>query len=322
MSPVPWTQEINFGSALLLHSCITVFLKEISNCLAILYHVVFRHKDKAGIKTPVVLDGYTSVFSQDHDGELAELYFTNTGFILLIVSLACAIAMNLHLPATALNILIATAFGLTFIASALVACRERSFVMPIMALRRAGRFIWSDTPFVNFFTLIYVAVVLRGSSSKIVLRDYMVFRSIAILELVFMKAKIAAAPVNVQQTMLSRLLDSEFVVTRGVSVRILSLLTTCENISHANRKPSQLRSPRRRCSTVTALSPSLARSVSPLCSTKPPSVTLMAHFAGLLAPSLSRFRRMRGFSSTRLRSVAGASTASHPLSSSSRIVSK
>jgi hypothetical protein len=28
MSSLPWTQEINFGSALLLHSCITVFLKE------------------------------------------------------------------------------------------------------------------------------------------------------------------------------------------------------------------------------------------------------------------------------------------------------
>jgi hypothetical protein len=217
MLPIPWTQEINFGSALLLHSCITVFLKEISNGFAILYHLSVGHRDKAGIKTSVVLDGYTSVFSQDHDGELAELYFTNTGLILLIVSLACAIAMNLLLPATALNILIATTFGLTFIASALVACRERSLVMPIMALRRAGRFIWSDTPLVNFFTLIYVAVVLKGSSSKIALRDYVVFRSIAILELVFMKAKIAAASVDTQQTMLHRLLNSEYVMIRGVS---------------------------------------------------------------------------------------------------------
>jgi hypothetical protein len=89
--------------------------------------------------------------------------------------------------------------------------------MPIMALRRAGRFIWSDTPFVNFFTLIYVAVVLKGSSDKIVLRDYVVFRSIAILELVFMKARIAAASVDIQQTMLERLLDSEYVMVRGVS---------------------------------------------------------------------------------------------------------
>jgi hypothetical protein len=221
MSAVPWKQEINFGSALLLHSCITVFLKEISNGFAVLYHLSIRHRDKAGIKTSIVLDGYTSVFSKDHDGELAELYFTNTGFILLIVSLACAIAMNLLLPATVLNTLIAATFGLTFFASALVACRERSLVMPIMALRRAGRFIWSDTPFVNFFTLIYVAVVLKGSSDKIVLRDYVVFRSIAILELVFMKARIAAASVDIQQTMLERLLDSEYVMVRGVSYQNL-----------------------------------------------------------------------------------------------------
>jgi hypothetical protein len=28
MSSLPWTQEINFGSTLLLHSYITIFLKE------------------------------------------------------------------------------------------------------------------------------------------------------------------------------------------------------------------------------------------------------------------------------------------------------
>jgi hypothetical protein len=159
MSTILWRQEINFGSALLLHSCITVFSKEISNGFAILYHLAIRHRDKAGVRTSVVLDGYTSVFSKDHDGELAELYFINTEFILLVVSLACATVMNLLLPATVLNALIAATFGLEFTASALVACRERSLVMPFMALRRADRFIWSDTPFVNFFTLIYVAVV-------------------------------------------------------------------------------------------------------------------------------------------------------------------
>jgi hypothetical protein len=79
MSPVPWTQEINFGSALLLHSCITVFLKEINNGFVVLFRLAFRHRDKAGIQTSVVLDGYTSVFSRDHEGELAELYFTNLG---------------------------------------------------------------------------------------------------------------------------------------------------------------------------------------------------------------------------------------------------
>jgi hypothetical protein len=242
MSPVPWTKEINFGSALLLHSCITVFLKEISNGFALLYHLAIRHRDKAGIKTSFVLDGYTSVFSRDHDGELAELYFTNTGFILLIISLACAIAMNLLLPANALNILIATTFGLTFIASVLVACRG-GLVMPIMALRRAGRFIWSDTPLVNFFTLIYVAVVLKGSSSKITLRDYVIFRSIAILELVFMKAKIAAASVDTQQTMFLRLLNSEYVMIRSVSSNYMAYfkhgrtsLTATESLpSSANR---------------------------------------------------------------------------------------
>ncbi|CAN9259966.1 unnamed protein product [Alternaria alternata] len=83
MSAVPWKQEINFGSALLLHSCITVFLKEISNGFAVLYHLSIRHRDKAGIKTSIVLDGYSSVFSKDHDGELAELYFTNTSDIRL-----------------------------------------------------------------------------------------------------------------------------------------------------------------------------------------------------------------------------------------------
>jgi hypothetical protein len=43
----------------------------------------------------IVLDGYTSVFSRDHDGEVVHLYFTNAGLILLMVSLACAIVVNL-----------------------------------------------------------------------------------------------------------------------------------------------------------------------------------------------------------------------------------
>lgn len=215
MPSVPWKQEINFASALLLHSCIAVFLKEMSNGTAILYHIFIVAKDKAAIDTSVMLDGYTSVFSRDQDGELAEPYFTNTGFILLIASLASAIAMNLALPTGVLNALIAATFGLTFLASAAVACKK-SFVMPIMALRRAGRFIWSDTPFVNFFSLIYIAVVLKGSS-KLALRDYVIFRSIAILELVFMKARLAAADAETQQSMLKRLVDSEYAVISSVS---------------------------------------------------------------------------------------------------------
>lgn len=217
MSPVPWKQEINFASALLLHSCITVFLKELSNATAVIYHITILCKNKATIDSSVVLDGYTSVFSKDHDGELAELYFTNTGFVLLIASLASAIAMNLTLPPGVLNATIAATFGLTFLASASVACRRKSFVMPIMALRRAGRFIWSDTPFVNFFSLIYIAIVLKGSS-KLELRDYVIFRSIAILELVFMKARLAAADAETQQTMLKRLLDSAYVAIKSVGL--------------------------------------------------------------------------------------------------------
>jgi hypothetical protein len=192
MPSVPWTQEINFASALLLHSCITVLLKESSNSVAVLYHLTLRGKSKAEVGKSIVLDSYTSIFSRDHDGELAELYFTNTGFILLLVSLASAIVMNLTLPIRALNVLIAATFGITFIASVLVACWRKSIVMPIMALRRAGRFIWSDTPSVNFFSLIYIAVVLKGSS-KLALRDYVIFRSIAIIELIFMKARLAAS---------------------------------------------------------------------------------------------------------------------------------
>jgi hypothetical protein len=217
MSPIPWKQEINFASALLLHSCITVFLKELSNSTVVLYHIAILGKDKAIVDTSIVLDGYTSVFSRDHDGELAELYFTNTGFILLIVSLASAIAMNLALPTGVLNAMIAATFGLTFLASAAVACNKKSFVMPIMALRRAGRFIWSDTPFVNFFSLIYIAVVLKGPS-RLALRDYVIFRCITILELVFMKARLAAADAETQQVMLKRLLDSEYVVLKTVSM--------------------------------------------------------------------------------------------------------
>ncbi|CAI6340136.1 unnamed protein product [Periconia digitata] len=229
---VPWTQEINFGSALLLHSCITIFFKETSNGFAILRLLASRHTDKVGIKTSVVLDGYTSVFSRDHDGELAELYFTNTGFILMIVSLASAIAMNLLVPTTALNVIVAATFGLTFVASALVACRKRSLVMPIMALRRAGRFIWSDTPFVNFFTLIYVAVVLKGSSSQLTLRDYVIFRSIAISELVFMKAKLAASSVHMQQTMLERLIRSEYVMIGNKKMPATSLSASPPLLEH------------------------------------------------------------------------------------------
>jgi len=213
----PWHQKINFASALLLHSCITVWLKETCNSLTIIYRLIRRPTDISGQVTSIILDGYTSICSRDHDGELAESYFTNTGFILLLASLLSSVAMNLFLPTFALNMLVAVTFGLAFIASTLVARRKRSLVMPLMALRRAGRFIWADTPFVNFFTLIYIAVVLKGSSN-LELRDYVVMRCIAIVELLFMKARLSAADVETQRTMIERLLQSEYVLIGSVSL--------------------------------------------------------------------------------------------------------
>ena len=56
----------------------------------------------------------------------------------------------------------------------LILFRKRSLVMHIMALSRAGHLIWSDTLFAKFFTLIYIAVVLKGSLTKLALRDYVV----------------------------------------------------------------------------------------------------------------------------------------------------
>jgi hypothetical protein len=194
-----------------------VWLKELSNSLTIIYRLTSRRKDNPGPEASVILDGYTSICSKDHEGELAELYFTNTGLLLLLASLISSISMNLFLPTFALNLLVATTFVLAFIASTLVARRKKSFVMPIMALRRAGRFIWADTPFVNFFTLIYIAVVLKGSSN-LELRDYVTLRSIAIVELLFMKARLAAADVETQRGMVERLLHSECIVLKCVSL--------------------------------------------------------------------------------------------------------
>ncbi|MCJ1248903.1 hypothetical protein MMC30_006124 [Trapelia coarctata] len=207
MPIIPWSTNINFSSALLLHSCTTILLKESLNALEILrrltkHHIcllVWPRQPRPAlfwIDTSVVLDAYTSVYSGDDEGELAELYFTNTGFLLLLVSLASSLAMNLLLPPLALNLIVAGTFGLAFIAS-LFACRSK-YTLPIAALRRAGRFIWSDTPFVNFFTLLYIATVLRGQAA-LRLQDYIAFRSIAVLELIFMKAKLAASDPNTQK---------------------------------------------------------------------------------------------------------------------------
>jgi len=215
MPSVPWSTDINFSSALLLHSCTTILLKESLNILEILRRLIKRHlclllwprrPARFWIETSAVLDAYTSVLSRDDEGELAELYFTNTGFILLLVSLASSLAMNLLLPPLALNLLVAVTFVLTFTASLFV-CRSK-YTLPIAALRRAGRFIWSDTPFVNFFTLLYIATALRGQAT-LRLQDYIAFRSIAVLELLFMKAKLAASDPSTQVTLMKRLIGSE-----------------------------------------------------------------------------------------------------------------
>ncbi|KAL2873082.1 hypothetical protein SGCOL_011748 [Colletotrichum sp. CLE4] len=209
---VTWNEDINFASALLLHSCLTVFIKEILNLLAIVIRLApFRRKARR--RTPnarsVLLDGYTSILSNDNDGDLAELYFTNTGLLLLSASLASAIAMNLFLSDMVLNVFVACTFGFSFVVS-VFSCR-RSWLRLVLALRRAGRFVWSDTPFVNFFSLIYVAVVLK-SSTTMRLKDYVTLRSIAIIELVFMKAYIAAASMDRQIELLRSLHKSRLVL--------------------------------------------------------------------------------------------------------------
>lgn len=175
----------------------------------------FGDRCKDQIRTSIVLDAYTSIFSLDQEGELAELYFTNTGLVLLAVSLASSVAMNLLLSSKLLNALVAATFGVAFLAS--LVNGEREIVLPILALRRAGRFIWSDTPFVNFFSLIYIATVLRGQST-LRLQDYITFRSIAVLELVFMKAKLAASSPEKQVRLLRQLIETEWVAVDSVSL--------------------------------------------------------------------------------------------------------
>jgi hypothetical protein len=93
----------------------------------------------------------------------------------------------------------------------------QGFTLPILSLRRAGRFIWSDTPFVNFFSLIYIATVLRGQST-LRLQDYITFRSIAVLELVFIKANLAASTPEKQVRLLRQLIESEWVAVNSVSL--------------------------------------------------------------------------------------------------------
>jgi hypothetical protein len=137
--------------------------------------------------------------------------------------LASAIAMNLSLPEMALNIFIAGSFGFCTLIS-FFAC-PGSRLRPIHALRRAGRFIWSDTPFVNFFTLIYFATVLPDTPT-IRLMDYSLLRGIAIFELVFMKAYVAAANKDKQVQLLRSLRRSNYTLRRSkVSVFVKPVLS-------------------------------------------------------------------------------------------------
>lgn len=199
-------------------------MKEMLNCLEISRRLLIRfhesgrnkvaaQQDESQIRTSAVLDAYTSVYSGDADGDQAELYFTNTGLALLAVSLASSVAMNLLLSSLILDMIVASTFGLVFIASLFVV--HARCTLPFIALRRAGRFIWSDTPFVNFFTLIYIATVLRGQST-LRLQDYITFRCIAVFELGFMKAKLAAEGVESQVGLMRKLIESEKVVVHAV----------------------------------------------------------------------------------------------------------
>ena len=223
MTAIPWSTPINFASALLLHSCTTIVIKEICNILELLRRLLERrikhpHKNKKSAissksETSAVLDGYTSIFSGDIEGELAELYYTNTGILLLAISLASSVVMNLFLSDLVLNTTIASTFGLTFVASLFAG--NAKYTLPFMALRRAGRFIWSDTPFVNFFSLIYIATVLKGQSI-LRLQDYVTFRSIAVFEALAMKAKLASADRGTQISQMQKLIASERVVLSAV----------------------------------------------------------------------------------------------------------
>ena len=223
MPSIPWSTHINFASALLLHSCITILLKETLNLLEITRRLLIRLRKTrnpqtdttSATETSAVLDAYTSIFSGDIDGESSELYFTNTGMALYALSLASSVAMNLLLSSRALNAIVAGTFGFAWVVSLAAERPKYKYTLPIMALRRAGRFIWSDTPFVNFFSLIYIATVLKGQST-LRLQDYVTFRSIAVFESVFMKARIASADVETQISLMRKLIGTERVIIHAV----------------------------------------------------------------------------------------------------------
>lgn len=307
MTAVDWRQEINFASALLLHSCLTVLVKEACNIITLLYRsTLFSKNDSAGasswqsVRSSAILDAYTSIFSKDEDGELAELYYTNTGALLLASTLAASVAMNLYLSDNVLNGIIVGTFAFCFVAS--LAVGKGRFTIFIVALRRAGRFIWADTPFVNFFSLIYIATVLHGSPMLRV-KDYVAFRSIAVFELLFMKAKLAASSVEQQQIMMKRLIQTGLTILKSVSRDSL-----CSPKLHGSYPLSRPRSAHLSCNKCPAFHASVwqrfkhTRDSAP-CSSRRRSVTNME--ASLVLAALARLSCPR--STMRSRTHRGAS---------------
>lgn len=112
--------------------------------------------------TSAVLDAYTSILSRDDtDGELAELYFTNTGFGLLAVSLASSVAMNLLLPDLALNMIVAGTFAMTWVASLAVA--HAKYTLPRMWYRYE---VALSTTYISILTSHIVISKLNGTESN------------------------------------------------------------------------------------------------------------------------------------------------------------
>lgn len=101
-----WEQPINFTSTLLLRSCITLLPKEISNVIRFIVRLSNRRRDRHGVRTSIIPDGYTSVLPHDENGKLSGLYYTNTG-------LALAVVLNLFMKAPALNIIVCVTIGIT-----------------------------------------------------------------------------------------------------------------------------------------------------------------------------------------------------------------
>lgn len=141
--------------------------------------------------------------------------------------------MNLVLSRKILNAFVATTFGVAFFAS--LVNGEKRVILPMLALRRAAIFIWSDTPFVNFFSLIYIATVLHGQST-LRLQDYITFGGIAVPELVFMEARLAASSPEIQVRLMTQVVESEWVAVNSVSIAIGGTPANADTVESETRK--------------------------------------------------------------------------------------